>query len=85
MIRPLCLQLVMHGSNAVKNAWKMHNEAKDKWYVIYAKTAELKAKWMDAFRRERERVREDEEKSELQGWAEGRREGGRGGGEGRAI
>ena len=35
---------------------------KGKVYVIYVKTPETKQKWMDAFLRERERVREDKEK-----------------------
>ena len=35
---------------------------KGKVYVIFAKTPETKQKWMEAFLRERERVREDKEK-----------------------
>ena len=50
-----------HSGNPVRNAWKMHNVAKDKWYVIYAKTPEIKAQWMEAFVRERERIRDDQE------------------------
>ena len=41
----------------------MNNKAKDnKWYVIYAKTPHLKEDWMEALKKERERVKEDEEK-----------------------
>ena len=57
--------VAVHGGNPVKNAWRMNNEAKDKWYVIYAKSLEEKLEWMEAFKRERERVKEDEERG---GW-----------------
>lgn len=41
----------------------MNNKAKDnKWYIIYAKSQQVKEEWMKAFQRERERVKEDEEK-----------------------
>jgi hypothetical protein len=41
----------------------MNNKAKDnKWYIIYAKSPQAKEDWMNAFVRERERVKEDEEK-----------------------
>ena len=49
----------------------MDNQAKGKVYIIYAKTAEAKRKWMEAFQKEKERVREDRERGE------GGREGGR--------
>ena len=52
----------VHGGNPVKNAWRMNNDTKDKWYVIFAKSPEEKQQWMEAFKRERERVMEDEEK-----------------------
>lgn len=43
----------------------MNNKAKDnKWYIIYAKSPQVKEEWMIAFERERERVREDEENGE---------------------
>ena len=43
----------------------MNNKAKDnKWYVIFAKSPQVKDEWMRAFQRERERVKEDEEKGE---------------------
>ncbi|KAM5135854.1 LOW QUALITY PROTEIN: phosphatidylinositol 3,4,5-trisphosphate-dependent Rac exchanger 1 protein [Mantella aurantiaca] len=38
----------------VTNGWKIHNTAKNKWFVCMAKTAEDKQKWMDAVLRERE-------------------------------
>ena len=37
---------------------------KDKVYIIYAKTAKAKRKWMEAFQKEKERVREDRERGE---------------------
>jgi hypothetical protein len=52
---------VTHGGHPVKNAWKMNNIAKKKWYILYAKTPEVKAEWMAAFKRERKRVQEDKE------------------------
>ncbi|XP_047395732.1 phosphatidylinositol 3,4,5-trisphosphate-dependent Rac exchanger 1 protein [Sciurus carolinensis] len=38
----------------VTNGWKIHNTAKNKWFVCMAKTAEEKRKWLDAIIRERE-------------------------------
>ncbi|XP_053546062.1 phosphatidylinositol 3,4,5-trisphosphate-dependent Rac exchanger 1 protein [Bombina bombina] len=38
----------------VTNGWKIHNTAKNKWFVCMAKTAEDKQKWMDAVLKERE-------------------------------
>ncbi|XP_030068178.1 phosphatidylinositol 3,4,5-trisphosphate-dependent Rac exchanger 1 protein isoform X2 [Microcaecilia unicolor] len=38
----------------VTNGWKIHNTAKNKWFVCMAKTAEDKQKWLDAVLRERE-------------------------------
>lgn len=38
----------------------MRNVDKEKWYVLYTKTAEEKAAWMSAFQKERVRVTEDE-------------------------
>ncbi len=52
----------MHGNTPVKNGWRMNNKIKDKWYIIYARNPQVKEQWMNAFQRERERVREDEEK-----------------------
>ncbi|XP_076098753.1 uncharacterized protein LOC143068516 isoform X3 [Mytilus galloprovincialis] len=45
----------------VKNAWKIHEVDKDKWYLLYAKTPAEKQRWIKAFQKERERVREDQE------------------------
>lgn len=54
---------VLHGSTPIKNSWRMNNKAKDnKWYIIYAKSPQVKEEWMKAFQSERERVKEDEEK-----------------------
>ncbi|XP_075427394.1 phosphatidylinositol 3,4,5-trisphosphate-dependent Rac exchanger 1 protein isoform X2 [Ascaphus truei] len=38
----------------VTNGWKIHNTAKNKWFVCMAKTAEEKQKWMGAVMKERE-------------------------------
>jgi len=43
----------------------MNNIAKDKWIVIFAKNSEIKKQWMDAFQRERDRVKEDMEKGRI--------------------
>ena len=45
----------------MKNAWKMNNQVKKKWYILYAKSPEVKAEWMAAFEKERQRVKEDKE------------------------
>ena len=37
----------------------MDNKTKGKDYIIFAKSSEVKSKWMDAFRREKERVAQD--------------------------
>ena len=59
-----------HNGAPVKNAWKMDNRTKGKDYVIYAKTSEAKEKWMDAFERARERVREDRENGKTANYSE---------------
>ncbi|XP_061623647.1 phosphatidylinositol 3,4,5-trisphosphate-dependent Rac exchanger 1 protein [Phyllopteryx taeniolatus] len=44
-----------HSNNyTVTNGWKIHNTAKNKWFVCMAKTSEDKQKWLDAILRERE-------------------------------
>ncbi|XP_033760813.1 uncharacterized protein LOC117342707 isoform X2 [Pecten maximus] len=45
----------------VKNAWKLHETVRDKWYLLYTKTASEKQRWMRAFQKERQRVKEDQE------------------------
>lgn len=55
--------LVLHGNTPVRNCWRMNNKAKDnKWYIIYAKSSQVKEEWMNAFQRERKYVEEDEQK-----------------------
>ena len=54
--------VVSHNASGVRNAWKMRNVDKDKWYVLYARSAEEKEAWMSAFQQERLRVVEDEKK-----------------------
>ena len=39
----------------VVNGWKVHNLAKDKWFVLLAKSAQEKQEWVDAIRREKEK------------------------------
>ena len=44
-----------HSNNyTVTNGWKIHNTAKNKWFVCMAKNPEDKQKWLDAILRERE-------------------------------
>ncbi len=40
---------------AVNNSWKVHNVAKNKWFVLVAGSAEEKQSWMDAIRKEKEK------------------------------
>ena len=46
----------------------MRNKNKDKWYIIFAKTPEIKKEWMEAFEQERQRVQEDTDKGTLLTW-----------------
>jgi len=57
-----------YGGNPVKNAWKINNEKKNKWYILYSKDHNVKEAWMDAFVRERQRVQDDESSSESSVW-----------------
>ncbi|KAK1172759.1 phosphatidylinositol 3,4,5-trisphosphate-dependent Rac exchanger 2 protein-like [Acipenser oxyrinchus oxyrinchus] len=41
--------------NIVYNGWKIHNTAKNKWFVCIAKSPEEKQEWLEAFLKERER------------------------------
>lgn len=51
----LCPAADYHSNNyTVTNGWKIHNTAKNKWFVCMAKNAEDKQKWLDAIMRERE-------------------------------
>ncbi|KAJ8400594.1 hypothetical protein AAFF_G00393630 [Aldrovandia affinis] len=44
-----------HSNNyTVTNGWKIHNTAKNKWFVCMAKNAEDKQRWLDAILKERE-------------------------------
>ena len=49
----------IYGGNPVKNAWKINNETKNKWYILYSKDPTIKEAWMDAFERERQIVKDD--------------------------
>lgn len=52
----ICVFIADYHSNGytVTNGWKIHNTAKNKWFVCMAKTAEDKQKWLDAIIKERE-------------------------------
>ncbi|XP_059838423.1 phosphatidylinositol 3,4,5-trisphosphate-dependent Rac exchanger 2 protein [Hypanus sabinus] len=41
--------------HTVINGWKIHNTAKNKWFVCMAKSSEDKQEWLEAFLKERER------------------------------
>lgn len=56
---------MIFGGAEVKYAWKMSNRDKDKWYVLYVKSAAQKKEWMEAFQKERKRVKEDSEKGSI--------------------
>ncbi|XP_036387766.1 phosphatidylinositol 3,4,5-trisphosphate-dependent Rac exchanger 1 protein-like [Megalops cyprinoides] len=44
-----------HSNNyTVTNGWKIHNTAKNKWFVCMAKSSEEKQRWLDAILKERE-------------------------------
>ncbi len=44
-----------HSNNyTVTSGWKIHNTAKNKWFVCMAKNSEDKQKWLDAILKERE-------------------------------
>ncbi|XP_055868914.1 uncharacterized protein LOC106055773 isoform X3 [Biomphalaria glabrata] len=45
----------------VRNAWKLHDTHKDKWYLLVSKTAVIKQRWIKAFQDERRRVKDDAE------------------------
>lgn len=38
----------------VVNCWRLHNQEKDKWYILYTGTAEEKALWLASMRLEEE-------------------------------
>ncbi|KAK3763937.1 hypothetical protein RRG08_050584 [Elysia crispata] len=46
---------------SVRNAWKLHDSKRDKWYLLVAKTAVAKQRWLKAFQDERRRVKDDAE------------------------
>lgn len=51
---------VQHGGHSVKHAWKVNNVSKQKWYILYARSPDVKREWLAAFERERMRVKEDQ-------------------------
>lgn len=57
----LCFTADYHSSgNIVNNGWKIHNTAKNKWFVCMAKTPEEKQEWLEAIMKERERRKSKE-------------------------
>ncbi|KAL3848612.1 hypothetical protein ACJMK2_019461 [Sinanodonta woodiana] len=44
----------------VKNAWKIYEVNRDKWYLLYSKTPALKERWLKALQDERLQVIEDQ-------------------------
>lgn len=52
----------------MKHAWKVNNVSKQKWYILYARSPEVKREWLEAFAQERRRVKEDQESGEWEGW-----------------
>ena len=55
---------VQHGGHSVKHAWKVNNVSKQKWYILYARSPDVKREWLAAFERERMRVKEDQASGE---------------------
>lgn len=47
----------------VRNGFKIHDLHRNKWYLIVAKTPQIKQRWLKAFSDERRRVQEDQENS----------------------
>ncbi|XP_046325681.2 uncharacterized protein LOC124110386 isoform X3 [Haliotis rufescens] len=45
----------------VKHAWKIHDTMRDKWYLLVAKSDQVKQRWLKAFEDERKRVKDDQE------------------------
>ncbi|XP_023233884.1 spermatogenesis-associated protein 13-like isoform X3 [Centruroides sculpturatus] len=48
----------------VKNAWKVYCATREKWFLFYTKTPSEKEQWLQSFKEERKRVKEDK----LQGY-----------------
>ncbi|XP_059175095.1 uncharacterized protein LOC131955133 isoform X2 [Physella acuta] len=46
---------------SVRNAWKLHDTSRQKWYLLVAKTSLIKQRWLKAFQDERRRVKDDAE------------------------
>lgn len=43
----------------VKNAWKLYCASREKWFLFYTKSSSEKEQWLQAFKDERNRVKED--------------------------
>ena len=41
----------------VCNGWKVRNIAKNKWFVLVARTAAEKQQWIEAFRVQKDRIK----------------------------
>lgn len=55
VLLPCCTADYHSSGNIVNNGWKIHNTAKNKWFVCMAKTPEEKQEWLEAIMKERER------------------------------
>lgn len=47
----------------VRNAIKIHDKSRNKWFLMVAKSAQIKQRWIKAFADERRRVHDDQENS----------------------
>ena len=61
---PLCFSTDAEYNVTVRNAFKVHDRQRNKWYLMVAKTPQIKQRWLKAFADERRRVQDDAENSE---------------------
>lgn len=58
--KPSLLPADFHTSGiTVTNSWKVHNIAKNKWFVLIARSPQEKKEWMDAIRTEKEKKKRE--------------------------
>ena len=43
----------------MSNSWKVHNIAKNKWFVLIAKSPQEKKEWMEAIHKEKEKKKRE--------------------------
>ena len=61
----VCFISDMQFATTVKNAWKIHDHSKDKWYLLCAKTPTSRDRWLRAFVQERQTVQLDKANGKL--------------------